>query len=292
MTYMWLNVSKMDNKNSLSLEESFLDSLSVVGGNIFIAAFEHDLANKFSDYNPAYEGKKLGDIKLEVTHNIHPDLKGRNGYPFFEQANFQIIDQEDFEILKDEDDIYTFIAAEALFYSDIILSDEYKIDQNRIWHRAIKTDYTLKHAGLKTAQKLDTLIGKCPVELTDDALAFCGLVDQYVRSDDFEIPYSIRKARAEQYSEELVRLSHRWTIPNKPGLLFNGYESEEFLQQYINYAERTIKEHSVNLNMLQKTGQKDSMTLNTIEEIASELSELNTSLASAQNALNNNKSSK
>lgn len=82
-SFLWLNVNIVDNKNSLSLEESFLDSLSVVGGNIFIAAFEHDLANKFSDYNPAYEGKKLGDIKLEVTHNIHPDLKGRNGYPFF-----------------------------------------------------------------------------------------------------------------------------------------------------------------------------------------------------------------
>lgn len=279
----------MDKKNSLTLEDSFLDSLSVAGGNIFIAGFEHGLANKFSDFNPAYNGKRLGDIALEITHEITPEMQKKFSLPIYEKAKFQIIQQESFEFSGENSDLHKTIAAEAMFYADIKLSDDFKIDKNRIWHRAINTKYSAKQTNSNTIRTADTFLGGASVQLIEEALSYCDKLEAYVRSTDFEVYYDTRKIRAEKYSDDLMPFSHKWTLPYKPGLTFNGYESKSYLRQYVHYAERTIKEQSVNLSMLTQIDPNDDEALVTIEELAIELAELKTSLASARQALENNK---
>lgn len=57
------------------------------------------------------------------------------------------------------EDIYNSIAAEALFYSDIRLCDEFEIEKNRIWHRALRSKYIRRLSSTSPAMAIDTVSG-------------------------------------------------------------------------------------------------------------------------------------
>ena len=282
----------MEQKNQPSIDENMLNELSINGANIFMTAFYLDMQDKD---NKTFEGKKLGDISLHIELNTDESEADHIEKHIPEKLVIRMISLHE---INDElrqkfgEDIYNSIAAEALFYSDIRLCDEFDIDKNRIWHRALRSKYIRRLSSTSPAMAIDTVSGLYRPEMAEAALSFQERAEEYVRSTDFYTPYGLRKIIAERNYFTADPISHFWGIPFKPGLIFNGHENIDYLRQFLNYANKELYEKENDLRHLSSSNQKDAETLKTIDLLACEIAELKTSIASAADAFENNKNTK
>ena len=274
----------MPRRDGLPTNNEMLEQFSQKGRDIFVAALEHGLAYKMPD---AYKGKKLGHIVLEITHESEKQVEGFPHAVTSETLSMGVVSLDEAQYCKEDHislrgtEVAHAIGVEALFLSDIILDDSF--DPRIIGMRGVDTSYVARMAGTNRTRHVGSFKERPAKQSIAAGLFLEGQVDQYVHSTEFEIPASVRRLRDLLHSsdDDYLSFSHRWLIPYRADLRFNGYESSDYLNDVLAYATRLLQNAEERLSRLLEMGVPESLTEHEVNRII----DLKCSIASAKSAL-------
>lgn len=245
----------MPRRDGFPTNNELQDQLEVAGTQLFVAAYQHELDSKVPNH---LKDKPLGHIALTIVEKaVVPEGLSETTAVSYTELYMRPIEQGDAEYGLEEhlrwrgDEVKhdrRIFAAQII--GEAVLTDETHIDD--LPPEAIITDFTAHMLNTNRTRHVGTLKEK-PTKMS--LVAASGAVENafdYVNSTDFEKAAELRTIDRALFGirSEYDQFVHRWTIPFRSDLVFNGYESKSYLTKYVQYSQHNIDTYQ---RMLQRS---------------------------------------
>lgn len=275
----------MPRRDGLPTNNELLEQFSKNGRDLFVAALERDF---LPELPPSYIGKKLGHLVLTICIESEDDYDFPNAVEA-EYLRMKIVEPQHADIYRTDHltlkgtAVADAIAAESMYLSGIVLDDSF--NPGIIGMRGVDSSYTATMVDTRRTRHVDSYKEKPSKQSIVSGIYCEEAALKYVMSEEFEDPVHIRRLRAAVLgsNDEYLAFSHNWSLPYRAGMVFNGYESPNYLNGYLEFAMFKIKNCEDRYQRLLELGAPESMLAHERELIE----DFSLSITSAKSALEN-----